>query len=1729
MRHCFSCYKKLEIVRALEKNLNHTQVAEQFGVSHSVVMDDDDDRRLLDIIGDVQALNDYLHGSSSKSIEEDDLASAAFGSANSLFASSTSAGPPILKDVSNHLGGPAEVGLQLSSSLQFLEDELGGASPPMGGELGEEQPFDILQKSLQEANITEQTLAQEAFLESSSLGPGQPFPQQLGLSHLPLLQQPTGGHFPNMQPHGFIQQVHPQHLRNGHPAGHIQLLGSFNTQPPMMTINNLERPQIILKSGQPSSPGMGSGLLVQRQPSSSSAGCVPMFSRSVGTQLAMPFKGCGRQTPLPLQNIIIQRDPSQSLGGNAAMAANQSQKGPISIQPKPLQVGHQTVYSVNSMGIQSQQQQQGSPYVSDSSPQAGQQQQQMTVDIASHPGLRKATPGHQGINHSASSIVIHSPMGGQHQQLQQQPHLSQNQFLLPTSLSVTPSSMGHSVQALNGQILHTQQGQLLSNNADSAFSNQTSANPSYSGSILANHNAAVQLVSGQSFAAPGGQFLVNQQLQQVSPTVLHLSPSQGNMPTARAGFPMSGQPGSVMVQGVQIQNRFAVMNSTGSMHTGYGAQSQPGVQGGTAQQALQQQIQVRQQVPVSMGHRFLIPVSQASSTSALHVGNQVAQQQHFETQQFGQNQAECCPARRHCVLGAGDVVPGCVLGAGVVVPGCVLGAGVVVPGCVLGAGVVVPGCVLVVLCIEEDDLASAAFGSANSLFASSTSAGPPILKDVSNHLGGPAEVGLQLSSSLQFLEDELGGASPPMGGELGEEQPFDILQKSLQEANITEQTLAQEAFLESSSLGPGQPFPQQLGLSHLPLLQQPTGGHFPNMQPHGFIQQVHPQHLRNGHPAGHIQLLGSFNTQPPMMTINNLERPQIILKSGQPSSPGMGSGLLVQRQPSSSSAGCVPMFSRSVGTQLAMPFKGCGRQTPLPLQNIIIQRDPSQSLGGNAAMAANQSQKGPISIQPKPLQVGHQTVYSVNSMGIQSQQQQQGSPYVSDSSPQAGQQQQQMTVDIASHPGLRKATPGHQGINHSASSIVIHSPMGGQHQQLQQQPHLSQNQFLLPTSLSVTPSSMGHSVQALNGQILHTQQGQLLSNNADSAFSNQTSANPSYSGSILANHNAAVQLVSGQSFAAPGGQFLVNQQLQQVSPTVLHLSPSQGNMPTARAGFPMSGQPGSVMVQGVQIQNRFAVMNSTGSMHTGYGAQSQPGVQGGTAQQALQQQIQVRQQVPVSMGHRFLIPVSQASSTSALHVGNQVAQQQHFETQQFGQNQAECCPARRHCVLGAGDVVPGCVLGAGVVVPGCVLGAGVVVPGCVLGAGVVVPGCVLGAGVVVPGCVLGAGVVVPGCVLGAGVVVPGCVLGAGVVVPGCVLGAGVVVPGCVLGAGVVVPGCVLQLILFGGLVLCWVEECWMLSILQQLHKNQTCVHAADRSPFTCVDEAIHRLLPYHVFQGSLPSQEEFTKVDDEFEAVSTQLLKRTQAMLNKYRRLLLEESKRLNPSSEMVMVDREFNQEERATLTRGKRLSLMDPDGFLEDFCCLAKPAEQSAGEEPAPPDLAVSSPGCASPSQARLPGLRAEPRGSSPAPRSSLQCEAAGSPEQTRKDSQTAKPSETLPKGPGGEAPPQQEVSLNQHLETAIKSILDLKKNQRLPLSSNKSNNNNNINNNNNNNNSSTATPPAPPAPPPPISTAQPSSTSAEPPAGRRSDKPLTPRAGQGAADTDSALEAAVNSILEC
>ncbi|XP_040179211.1 BRD4-interacting chromatin-remodeling complex-associated protein isoform X2 [Rana temporaria] len=118
--------------------------------------------------------------------------------------------------------------------------------------------------------------------------------------------------------------------------------------------------------------------------------------------------------------------------------------------------------------------------------------------------------------------------------------------------------------------------------------------------------------------------------------------------------------------------------------------------------------------------------------------------------------------------------------------------------------------------------------------------------------------------------------------------------------------------------------------------------------------------------------------------------------------------------------------------------------------------------------------------------------------------------------------------------------------------------------------------------------------------------------------------------------------------------------------------------------------------------------------------------------------------------------------------------------------------------------------------------------------------------------------------------------------------------------------------------------------LEQLHKHQGAVlHPDYKTPFHSFEDALHRLLPYHVYQGLLPNSNDLNKVDDEFETVSTQLLKRTQAMLNKYRLLLLEESRRVSPSAEMVMIDRMFIQEEKVAMSQDRQLAKERPDEYV--------------------------------------------------------------------------------------------------------------------------------------------------------------------------------------------------------
>ncbi|XP_029934488.1 BRD4-interacting chromatin-remodeling complex-associated protein-like isoform X2 [Myripristis murdjan] len=634
--------------------------------------------------------------------------------------------------------------------------------------------------------------------------------------------------------------------------------------------------------------------------------------------------------------------------------------------------------------------------------------------------------------------------------------------------------------------------------------------------------------------------------------------------------------------------------------------------------------------------------------------------------------------------------------------------------------------------IEEDDVTNAAYGSDGSFFAGNTAGTNSGLKDGSTTVGefgeDSAGAGLQLSSGLSFIEDELGAGGSPAGVDLGgEDQPFDILQKSLLEADITEQTLAQEALLDS------QPAPTQVQAPvpfHSQLVSGGYGGGmgvvttataaFPAGQ---FLQGV--SQLPNGS-AQHIQVLGSFGAGGGVMTLSSLERtPQIVLRPGGPvATAGTAAGGQV--------------FAPSHGQvgQVGLPFKN------IPVQNIIIQRGP----GGTQTLVRP--------IQPKPLQAGAQTVYS---LGLQP-----------------------TPTTMTNVANANTATPGGQYA--ANGSIVVHSPMG--QQQAQGQTNITPGQFLLPSSMALTPASTIH-----NGP-----------------------ADPN-SNALITNQNA-VQIVAGQNFtAAPGGQLIVNQGVVSggqvtgavtqtwtgfsgANPAPVQTSSAPGRLTLvgpATTGVGGRGQVSASPVQRLlvtQTQNCTSLSPLPGTATT---AQEQQDYRQNSPSPALKQDSR-QAQLSNLHGNKVVKTMTVISQDSTLNL------------QASAQKRPALPPVTR-----------------------------------------------------------------------------------------------------------------------GGM------------ILQHLRKDHAGVQTSDRSRFTSFDDTLQRLLPYHVFQGSPPSNDEFAQVDEEFEHVATQVLKRTQAMVNKYRRLLMVEAECSSPSSEMVMIDRTFNQEERSNLTQDKRMVLVDPDGFLEDFCCGVK------------------------------------------------------------------------------------------------------------------------------------------------------------------------------------------------
>ncbi|XP_019480746.1 PREDICTED: glioma tumor suppressor candidate region gene 1 protein [Hipposideros armiger] len=188
-------------------------------------MDDEDGRCLLDVICDPQALNDFLHGS--EKLDSDDLLDNP-GEAQSAFYEGP--GLHVQEASGNHLN-PEPSQPAPSVDLDFLEDDILGspaAGGGSGGSGGTDQPCDILQQSLQEANITEQTLEAEAELD---LGPFQ----------LPTLQPAEGGAVPAGAGGAAAVAAGPQAL---FPGG-TDLLG-LQAPPTVLTHQALVPPQDVV-------------------------------------------------------------------------------------------------------------------------------------------------------------------------------------------------------------------------------------------------------------------------------------------------------------------------------------------------------------------------------------------------------------------------------------------------------------------------------------------------------------------------------------------------------------------------------------------------------------------------------------------------------------------------------------------------------------------------------------------------------------------------------------------------------------------------------------------------------------------------------------------------------------------------------------------------------------------------------------------------------------------------------------------------------------------------------------------------------------------------------------------------------------------------------------------------------------------------------------------------------------------------------------------------------------------------------------------------------------------------------------------------------------------------------------------------------------------------------------------------------------------------------------------
>ncbi|KAM6360711.1 BRD4-interacting chromatin-remodeling complex-associated protein, partial [Pluvialis apricaria] len=358
-------------------------------LKHHVDMDDEDGRCLLDVICDPQALNDFLHGS--EKIDSDDLLDNTGDAASAFFEG---AGLHVQESSGNHLS-TEQSQPTTSVDLDFLEDDILGSPSSGGANLqNSDQPCDILQQSLQEANITEQTLEAEAELDLGSFqlptlqpvvqtasdGTPQIFSggadliglqQPAVLTHQALVQQSVGADVVNkaisVQP--FLQQVglgnvtiqpisNLQGLPNGSPSGTLGI-GPIQVVGQQVMAINQSAQQIIAKQVQPSQVAtmpVGSYITQtapeQQQVTLASTGVSPQ-SAGLVIQKNLPTVATTTLNGNSMFGSVSGTQGSQPLTvtSNLSSPLVQAQnviihRTPTPIQPKPAGVLQQKLYQI---------------------------------------------------------------------------------------------------------------------------------------------------------------------------------------------------------------------------------------------------------------------------------------------------------------------------------------------------------------------------------------------------------------------------------------------------------------------------------------------------------------------------------------------------------------------------------------------------------------------------------------------------------------------------------------------------------------------------------------------------------------------------------------------------------------------------------------------------------------------------------------------------------------------------------------------------------------------------------------------------------------------------------------------------------------------------------------------------------------------------------------------------------------------------------------------------------------------------------------------------------------------------------------------------------------------------------------------------------------------------------------------------------------------------------------